>query len=342
MSLAQPIMSVLCEFESTFSQPPWSKRQVLLIGTLLARGRRTVTAALRQMGLREAANFSLYHHVLNRALVRVGVESPRTTAVGADLCRHGRHPHLRHRRFGIDATLERRGGRRISKRGPYRDPLASSQQRSVATSGLWWIVLTLVITPPWTQQPWALPVLSVPAPTPEVGRRLGRRHKTVPHRVRQMLLAVRRWRPGVELTVIGDQMYSVHELGGARARRGVHLVAPRRLDAALYEPVPPRAPGTNGRPRVKGKRLPQLKAGAQGGPHPMAAQTCALGQQPLPGAGSDQQHRGLVSHWPAGAAHPLGARARSHRPPGSMRLRLDLYPQSATCGCATVHPTLEH
>jgi len=40
---------------------------VLLIGTLLARGRRTVTAALRQMGLREASNFSLYHHVRNRA-----------------------------------------------------------------------------------------------------------------------------------------------------------------------------------------------------------------------------------------------------------------------------------
>jgi DDE superfamily endonuclease len=161
--------------------------------------------------------------------------------------------------FVVDETLERRWGRRITKRGHYRDPLASSKQRSVAASGVRWIVLTLVITPPWTQRSWALPVLSVPAPTPEVSRRLGRRHKTVPHRARQMMLAVRRWLPGVEMTVIGDQTYSVHALGAACARRDIRLVAPLRMDAALYVPAPPRRPGTNGRPRVKGERLPQLK-----------------------------------------------------------------------------------
>jgi hypothetical protein len=254
MSLEDPITTVFHEFESAFSQPTWSKIQVLIIGTLLARGRRTVTTALRQMGLCDASNFSLYHHVLNRArwsalelsrrllllLVRTFV------IVGGELT------------FVIDETLERRWGRRINARGHYRDPLASSKQRSVATSGLRWIVLTLVITPPWTQRAWALPVLSVPAPTPEVSRRLGRRHKTVPHRARQMLLAVRRWLPAVEMTAIGDQTYSVHELGGACAHWGVRLVAPLRLDAALYVPAPPRQLGTNGRPRVKGERLPQL------------------------------------------------------------------------------------
>jgi hypothetical protein len=74
-----------------------------------------------------------------------------------------------------------------------------------------------------------------------------------------MILVVHRWLPGVELTVIGDHTSSVHELGGACARWGVRLLAPLRLDAALYAPAPPRLPGTNGRPRVKGTRLPQLK-----------------------------------------------------------------------------------
>jgi hypothetical protein len=58
--------------------------------------------------------------------------------------------------------------------------------------------------------------------------------------------------------VIGDQGYSVHERGGACARGGVRLVAPLRMAAALYVPAPPRMPGTNGRPRVKGARVPQL------------------------------------------------------------------------------------
>jgi DDE superfamily endonuclease len=214
MSLSASMMSVLCEFESAFAQPTWRKVQMLILGTLLARGRRTVTAALRQMGLHEASNFSLYHHVLNRACWsalglsrRLLVRLVRTfVAVGSELT------------FVIDETLERRWGRRIAKRGHDRDPLASSKQRSVATSGVRWIVLTLVITPPWTRRSWALPVLTVPAPTPEVSQHLGLRHQTVPHRARQMRLVVRRWLPGVELTVIGDQTYSVHELGGACAR----------------------------------------------------------------------------------------------------------------------------
>jgi hypothetical protein len=67
MSLSQPLVTVLQEFGSALSRPTWSKVQVLIVGTLLARGRHTVTAALRQMGLHDAPNFSLYHHVLSRA-----------------------------------------------------------------------------------------------------------------------------------------------------------------------------------------------------------------------------------------------------------------------------------
>jgi hypothetical protein len=255
MSLAPEISVVLAPIQSLFTAPTWHKAQVLLVGTLLARGRRTVTAALRQMGLGDAPGFSLYHQVLNRARWSALEGSRRLLslvvktfiAVGGALT------------FVIDETLERRWGRRIRKRGHYRDPLASSKQRSVSTSGLRWIVLTLIITPPWTSRPWALPVLSVPAPTPQVSQSLGQRHKTIAQWARQMILVVRHWLPGIDMTVMGDQTYSVLELGNACRRRGVRLIAPLRLDAALYEPAAPREPGTNGRPRVKGKRTPTLE-----------------------------------------------------------------------------------
>jgi hypothetical protein len=116
----------------------------------------------------------------------------------------------------------------------------------------------LVSTPPWTQRPWALPGLSVPAPTPEVSARLGRRHKTVPDRARQMILVVRRWLPTVALTLMGDHTDSVLELGRACTRPHGRWLAPLRLEAALSAPAPPRLAGPNGRPRVKGERLPQL------------------------------------------------------------------------------------
>jgi hypothetical protein len=207
MSHSPDISVVLAPFQRVFTAPTWRKAQVLLIGTVLARGRQTVTAALRQMGLREATNFSLYHHVLNRArwsalqashqllvlLMRTFV------TLGGMLT------------FVIDEKLERRWGPCIKKRGHDRDPLASSKQRSIATSGLRWIVLALIITPPWTQRSWALPVLSVLAPTPEVSQQLGLRHKTVARRARQMILVIRRWLPKVQITVLGDQAYSVLE-----------------------------------------------------------------------------------------------------------------------------------
>ena len=36
-----------------------------------------------------------------------------------------------------------------------------------------------------------------------------------------------------------------------------------RVDAALYEPAPPRRPGQRGRPRLKGERQPNLSVVAQ-------------------------------------------------------------------------------
>lgn len=38
MSLSQPIVTVLQEFEAAFSRPTWRKVQVLIIGTLLSQG----------------------------------------------------------------------------------------------------------------------------------------------------------------------------------------------------------------------------------------------------------------------------------------------------------------
>ena len=254
MTPSTSILSVLETFRPEFTPRTWARALTLILGTILARGRRTVAAALRQMGLHEAPDFSSYHQVFNRA-----AWSPRKlarrllwAAIAAFV------PKGVGLTFAIDETLERRWGRKIHLRGHYRDPLASSKQRSVSASGIRWIVLALVVTPPWASRPWALPILSLPCPTPKVSLKLGRRHKTVAERARQMIACLRRWLPGVPLTIVGDSAYSVIELGLACRRRGVGLIAPLRLDARLFTPAPERAPGTVGRPRVAGKRLPNL------------------------------------------------------------------------------------
>ena len=250
------ILSVLEVFRTEFSRPAWDKAVVLVLGTLLARGRRTVTAALRQMGMQDETNFSKYHHLFNRDQWSCRCLAPRLLGgligvfglIGVELI------------FVIDETLERRWGPKITKRGHYRDSRASSKTRSVAASGLRWIVLALVVTPPWTSRSWALPILSVPSPTPAVSARLGRRHKTIATWARQMIACLRRWLSEADVTVVGDQAYSVIDLGTACRRRAVRLIAPLRLDARLFDPPPARTPGTPGRPRKVGRRQPKLEA----------------------------------------------------------------------------------
>ena len=75
--------------------------------------------------------------------------------------------------FVMDETLERRWGRHTSKRGHHRDPLACSRKWAASTSGLRRIVLTLGSHADLHDALLALPVLSVPATTPQVSERLG-------------------------------------------------------------------------------------------------------------------------------------------------------------------------
>ena len=264
------LSTVLTPFQSLFSAPTlrqaqgrlWRKVQRLLIGTLLARGRRTITAALRHTGQGDTPSVSLYHHVLNRARWSALKGSRRLLALLVQTFGAARSSLT----FVIDETLERRWGPRLKQRGHYRDSLASSRKRTVTSSGLRWVVLALVITPPWNRRCWALPIpgsspgqaLSVPAPAPGVSERLGLRHKTIAQWARQLIRVVRRWLPHAAITVLGDQAYSVVELAHACRRCWVRLIAPLRLDAVLHEAPPQRQPGTRGRPRLKGKRLPNL------------------------------------------------------------------------------------
>ncbi len=67
--------------------------------------------------------------------------------------------------FGIDETVERRRGKRIKARGIYRDSINSSKSHFVKKSGLRWISLMLLTPIYWAARVWALPCLTVLAPS---------------------------------------------------------------------------------------------------------------------------------------------------------------------------------
>jgi DDE superfamily endonuclease len=256
LSLPIAFSSAIGVFAPVFSRPVWQPVKVLMTGAVLAPGQRTVTAILRIMGLSAAPNFQTYHRVLNRAVwsplyasrlllrLLVAVFVPKGVIL-----------------FGLDDTIERRRGDQITAKGIYRDPVRSSHAHMVKASGLRWLAC-MVLTPlSWADRVWALPFLTVLCPSERFYAQRGRRHQPLTERAWQRMRLVGRWLPGREIVCVADSSVAVLELLNKVKTWPRGSVSTRlRLDAALYDPPPPRAPGTQGRPRLKGKRRPTLEA----------------------------------------------------------------------------------
>src|SRR5918997_5256954 len=238
-TLPSPMIAVLRAFAPLFSARVWGHAQVLLVGTILAPAQRTVAAALRVTGLAQVRQFHRYHRVLSRAVwSELAVGRVLLALLVAAFAPTG--PLL----FGIDETLERRRGKRIVAKGIYRDPVRSSHAHFVKASGLRWVCLMLLVPIPWAGRSWALPFLTALAPSERYNRAHGRRHKALTDWARQLLLVVRRWWPDRLLIAVADSSYAALELLAACQAwpQPVTVITRLRLDAALYEPAPPRRP----------------------------------------------------------------------------------------------------
>lgn len=145
--------------------------------------------------------------------------------------------------------------------GIYRDAVRSSRSYVVKASGLRWISLMWLGHILWAGRSWALPFLTVLAPSERYYQRRDRSHKKLTDWARQMVLQLRRWLPHRPLVLTGDSGYAVLDLLHLcqSLNEPATLISRLRLDAALYAPAPPRQPGQMGQPRVKGQRLPTLK-----------------------------------------------------------------------------------
>lgn len=256
LTLPEPIMTLLTPFRPIFHHATWVKGQILFIGAILATGKRTVTAALRVMGLSAESGFSKYHQVLNRA-----VWSPhRAAEMLLALLMHYLDKGEGALVFGIDETIERRWGPKITARGIYRDAVRSSKSHFVKTSGLRWVSLMWLTVIPWAGRIWALPFLTVLAPSERYDEQSVRAHKKLTDWARQMIFQLRCWIPHRALVVVADYSYAALELLHAcqHLANPVTIITRLRLDAALYEPAPEYS-GV-GRPRKKGKRLPTLES----------------------------------------------------------------------------------
>jgi hypothetical protein len=168
-TLPTQMIRVLLPFVPLFSERVFRHARVLLVGAILAPGARTVSSTLRVMGLDQENRFHRYHRVLSRASwsslkvsrVLLGLVVEAFVPEGAPLV------------VGIDETLERRYGKKISARGAYRDPVRSTRETFVKSSGLRWVCVMALVEIPWASRVWALPFLSALAPSERYAAKSG-------------------------------------------------------------------------------------------------------------------------------------------------------------------------
>ena len=158
-TLPVPIQEVLVAFAPLFTRPVWHHAQVLMLGAILARGKRTVTSALRAMGLAQERRFTNYHRVLNRAVWHACFAAKALLGLLVRLL-----PPKAPLQILVDETIERRNGSKIKTKGVFRDAVRSSRNKVFHCYGLRWVAMMLLVAVPWSSRPWRYP--SIPSRHP--------------------------------------------------------------------------------------------------------------------------------------------------------------------------------
>lgn len=233
-------------FAPLFTKKVFKHVKVLLMGSLLVVGRRTVCSVLRVMGLEQEKQFHKYHRVLSKAKWSAYQAARILLELLVDKLVANEEPLI----FGLDETLERRWGKKINARGIYRDAVRSSHSYFVKCSGLRWMCMMLLTPIHWTKRVWALPFLTVLAPSERYNQQQDKKHKKLIDWARQIILQLKRWLPNRQIIVVADSSYACYALLDA-VRSSVAMITPLRLDARLFDEPPPQPAGKRGpKPKI--------------------------------------------------------------------------------------------
>jgi hypothetical protein len=248
-SEAQPLLAAILPH---FTQPTSTRFVVLLAATILTTGRRTVANLLRTLGELASGHDSSYRRVLSSAQWS-GLE------LGCALARFLLDHRIPDGPVALvgDDTVDGHSGRTVQGKGRHRDAVRSSHSFTAWRYGHKWVVLAILVRFPFANRRWALPVLVDLYRTPEVSRAEGVRHRTPAQLMCRLLRLVLLRFPDRTFVFAGDSGFGTHEVTRFchRHRQRLILVSQCHPDVNLFTPPPPYR--GNGRPRVKGDRLPK-------------------------------------------------------------------------------------
>lgn len=248
-TLLPSIIHIFAPFAILFScSKTWTKAALLISGAILCKGGRTVCSSLKVLGLHGEQAFENYHRVLNRAQWSA-LEGAKILLLQLLKALNITGPLV----VVIDDHVERRNGKKIKSKGCYRDAVRSSRGFIVRCFGLKWVSMMIAVNFPWGNRTFALPFLTVLAPSEKANSARGKQHKTTVDWARQMCFQLRRWLPMMAIILVGDGGFASAQLAWTALKLNISFIARLRLDARLFD-FPEVKKGA-GRPAKRGRRL---------------------------------------------------------------------------------------
>jgi hypothetical protein len=247
----KPLLQSLIE---TFNRPATARRFVLFfLAALLTVGDRTVSNVLRLLSLVETVNPSTYHRLFSH---RRWQSRPLAYVISKFVLE--RFVPVGTIKICGDETVDGHRGKKVYGKARHRDAVRSANSHTVFRYGHKWVVLAILVKLPYTNRPFALPVLVALYRSKQFNAEEGRRHKTPVDLMCGLLATLIRWFPERKFVFAGDGAYGTHQMTrfAFKHRKRLTLVSKFSGDANLFAPPPKRKNPKVGRPRVKGKALP--------------------------------------------------------------------------------------
>src|SRR5262249_946177 len=205
--LPRPARTLCDHLSQAFTQSTALRFSLLLVAALLTVGRHTVANLLRTLGPLVPGDPSSYRRVFSqRRWSSWRLAQLLAAWILEQLVPDG--PVF----LAGDDTVDEHRGKHVYGKGRHRDPVRSTHSYTAFRWGHKWVVRAVLVRVPGTRRRWALPVLVALYRSEEENRRRGRRHKTPPELLRQLLRVLLRWFPDRRFVCAADGNYATHDL----------------------------------------------------------------------------------------------------------------------------------
>lgn len=244
------MLEILETFRPLLSAPSFANMLVIFAGWVLTPGRHAVTEALVQTRVSGHRHHETFHRFFSRAswsidLLGRAVFFALRPWLGGTL------------RIVIDDTLTPKKGPQVYGIGCHLDAARSTRRFKVFSFGHVWVVLAVLVSVPFSERCWALPVLFRLYRSKSTSPKQEYRKKT--ELAREMLSVLLTWAPDQRVELATDSAYCCRAVLHDQPQRLVVFGA-MPLNAALFAaPDPPKADRRVGRPPKWGKRYPGLE-----------------------------------------------------------------------------------